>query len=133
MNSTSPRTYGSTRPPTGFGSATRATSGCSGSIPDGRFLGSVGENGNRPGYLARPRGLATDSDGHVFVSDAAFEAVQVFDDKKNFLLFVGRAGVTPGQFNMPGGVFIDGRDRVYVADTQNARVQVFQYVKEVQP
>lgn len=100
---------------------------------DGRFGGSIGENGNRPGYLARPRGLAVDSDGHVFVSDAAFEAVQVFDDKKNFLLFVGRAGTAPGQFSMPGGVFIDGRDRVYVADTQNARVQVFQYIKEVKP
>lgn len=98
--------------------------------PDGRFGGSIGENGNRPGYLARPRGLAVDSDGHVFVSDAAFEAIQVFDDKKNFLLFVGRAGKAPGQFSMPGGVFIDGRDRVYVADTQNARVQIFQYIKE---
>jgi DNA-binding beta-propeller fold protein YncE len=99
--------------------------------PDGRFGGSIGENGNRPGYLARPRGVAVDSDGHVFVSDAAFEAIQLFDDKKNFLLFVGRAGTAPGQFSMPGGVFIDGRDRVYVADTQNARVQVFQYIKEV--
>lgn len=101
--------------------------------PDGRFGGFVGENGNRPGYLARPRGVAVDSEGHVFVSDAAFEAFQIFDEKKNFLLFVGRAGAAPGQFSMPGGVFIDGRDRVYVADTQNARVQVFQYIKEVQP
>lgn len=101
--------------------------------PDGRVGGAIGENGNRPGYLARPRGVAVDSDGHVFVIDAAFEAFQVFDDKKNFLLFVGRAGAAPGQFSMPGGIFIDGRDRVYVADTQNARVQVFQYVKEVKP
>lgn len=101
--------------------------------PDGRFGGSIGENGNRPGYLARPRGVAVDSEGHVFVVDAAFEAFQLFDDKNNFLLFVGRAGSAAGQFSMPGGVFIDGRDRVYVADTQNARVQVFQYIKEVQP
>lgn len=101
--------------------------------PDGRFGGAIGENGNRPGYLARPRGVAVDSEGHVFVVDAAFEAFQVFDDKKNFLLFVGRAGTAPGQFSMPGGIFIDGRDRVYVADTQNARVQVFQYIKEVKP
>ena len=100
---------------------------------DGRFGGFIGENGNRPGYLARPRGVAVDSEGHVFVVDAAFEAFQVFDDKKNFLLFVGRAGTGPGQFSMPGGIFIDGRDRVYVADTQNARVQVFQYIKEVKP
>ncbi len=101
--------------------------------PDGRFGGSIGENGNRPGYLARPRGVAVDSEGHVFVVDAAFEAFQVFDDKKRFLLFVGRAGTAPGRFSMPGGIFIDGRDRVYVADTQNARVQVFQYIKEVKP
>ena len=98
--------------------------------PDGRFGGSIGENGNRPGYLARPRGVAVDSDGHVFVSDAAFEAVQPSMIRK-LLLFVGRAGMAPGQFSMPGGVFIDGRDRVYVADTHNARVQVFQYIKEV--
>jgi len=101
--------------------------------PDGRFGGFIGENGNRPGYLARPRGVAVDSEGHVFVVDAAFEAFQVFDDKKNLLLFVGRAGNAPGQFSMPGGIFIDGLDRVYVADTQNARVQVFQYLKEVKP
>lgn len=101
--------------------------------PDGRYGGFIGENGNRPGYLARPRGVAVDSEGHVFVVDAAFEAFQIFDDMKNLLLFVGRAGDGPGRFSMPGGIFIDGRDRVYVADTQNARVQVFQYIKEVKP
>ncbi|MBI3563646.1 MAG: hypothetical protein HY079_00460 [Elusimicrobia bacterium] len=101
--------------------------------PEGRFLGKMGENGNRPGYLARPRGIARDSDGHVYATDAAFDAMQLFDAAGGFLLFVGRAGAGLGEFNMPGGVFVDGRDRVYVADTQNGRVQVFQYVKEVQP
>lgn len=100
---------------------------------DGRYRSKLGENGNRPGYLARPRGVARDSDGHLYAADAAFDAMQVFDDSGRFLLFVGRAGGGPGEFSMPGGVFVDARDRVYVADTQNGRVQVFQYVKEVQP
>lgn len=99
---------------------------------DGKPLGRLGENGNRPGYLARPRGIATDSDGHTYIADAAFDAFQIFDEK-NLLLFVGRAGGAAGEFNMPGGIFIDGRDRLYVADTQNGRVQVFQYLKEVKP
>lgn len=100
---------------------------------EGRFLGKEGENGNRPGYLARPRGLARDSDGHVYAADAAFDAVQVFEPNGAFLLFVGRAGGAPGEFGMPGGVFIDESDRVFVADTGNSRVQVFQYIKEAKP
>ena len=101
--------------------------------PDGRFIGKMGENGNRPGYLARPRGIAKDSAGHVYAADAAFDAFQVFEPNNSFLLFVGHAGSRPGEFSMPGGIFIDGRDRAYVADTQNARVQVFQFLQEAQP
>lgn len=100
---------------------------------DGRFIGKMGENGNRPGYLARPRGIAKDSEGHVYATDAAFDAFQLFEPNDDLLLFVGRAGSRPGEFSMPGGIFIDGRDRVYVADTQNGRVQVFQYIPEAKP
>ncbi|OGR47218.1 MAG: hypothetical protein A2X40_10405 [Elusimicrobia bacterium GWC2_65_9] len=101
--------------------------------PDGKALGRLGENGNRPGYVARPRGLARDSQGHVYLADAAFDAFQVFDLQSRLLLFVGRAGTGPGELNLPGGIFIDERDRVYVADTQNGRIQVFQYLKESKP
>lgn len=100
---------------------------------DGTFRGELGSNGNRPGYLARPRGIARDSEGHVYLADAAFDAFQIFDEKSRLLLFVGRAGGRPGEFSMPGGVFVDDRDRVYVADSYNARVQVFQYRKEAAP
>ncbi len=101
--------------------------------PDGVYQGEFGSNGNRPGYLARPRGLARDSEGHVYLSDAAFDAVQIFNEKGRLLLFVGKAGGRPGEFSMPGGIFIDSRARVYVADTYNRRVQVFQYLKEATP
>ena len=99
----------------------------------GDFRGELGSNGNRPGYLARPRGVARDSEGHVYLADAAFDAFQIFDESSRLLLFVGRAGGRPGEFSMPGGISVDARDRVYVADSYNARVQVFQYLKEGAP
>lgn len=96
---------------------------------EGRPVGAFGENGDRPGYLARPRGVALDSDGDVYVVDGAMEALQIFDGKGRLLLFVGREGGRPGEFSLPGGVFVDGGDRVLMADTYNGRVQIFQYLK----
>ncbi|MDA8244849.1 MAG: hypothetical protein M0025_12125 [Elusimicrobia bacterium] len=96
----------------------------------GRPTGALGRNGNCPGYLARPRGVAADSEGHVYVADGAMSAVQIFDESGRLLLYFGERGGQPGEFYLPGGVFIDGDDRIYVADTYNARVQVFQYLKD---
>ena len=98
-------------------------------VPDG----SVGAAGNRPGYLARPRGVAVDSDGHLYIVDAAFEAFSLFDREGKLLLFVGSAGGAAGEFALPGGIFIDEGDRVLVADTLNARVQILRYAKGPQP
>ena len=47
--------------------------------PTGQLLGTIGEIGDGPGALARPRGIAVDSEGHVYVADAAFDNVQIFD------------------------------------------------------
>lgn len=100
---------------------------------EGRPLAAVGESGDRPGFMARPKGLATDSDGNLHVADAALEALQILDRSGRLLLFVGQEGRGPGEFSLPGGVFIDEQDRVFVSDTFNGRVQVFQYFKEAAP
>lgn len=97
--------------------------------PEGRPLATFGENGDRPGYLARPRGLALDSDGDVYSADGAMEALQIFDTQGRLLLFVGQEGGQPGEFSLPGGIFVDPADRVLVADTYNGRVQLFQYLR----
>ncbi|MBI5594869.1 MAG: hypothetical protein HY928_02145 [Elusimicrobia bacterium] len=101
--------------------------------PDGSPDGSVGHPGNRPGYLARPRGVALDSDGNLYVVDGAFEAFQLFDAEGRLLMLVGSAGNGPGEFSLPGGIAIDAADRIFVADTFNSRVQMFRYLKGVQP
>ena len=97
---------------------------------DGNFLTKIGKIGDAPGMVARPKGVAVDSEDHVYVVDAAFDNFQIFSDQGEILLFVGEAGRTPGKFWLPAGVHIDDEDRIYVADSYNRRVQVFQYLGE---
>ncbi|MDI6872023.1 MAG: 6-bladed beta-propeller [Bacillota bacterium] len=94
----------------------------------GNFLKAFGEAGDGPGMMARSRGVAVDTDGHIYVVDAAFNNFQVFNDQGQLLLWVGQGGVGPGQFNSPAGIFIDEQNRVYVADRLNARVQIIQFL-----
>lgn len=101
--------------------------------PDGRPDGAIGHPGNRPGYLARPRGVALDSEGHVYSVDGAFEAFQLFDKEGRLLMFVGSAGNGAGEFSLPAGIAVDGSDRIFVADTFNSRIQIFRYLKGGRP
>lgn len=91
----------------------------------GGFLWKFGQNGNGSGDLAAPKGIATDSAGHVYVVDALFDLVQIFDRQGQLLLSFGEHGSQPGQFTLPRGIFIASDDKVYVADAYNQRVQVF--------
>jgi DNA-binding beta-propeller fold protein YncE len=88
----------------------------------------IGRQGDRPGYLTRPKGVAFDSEGNIWVVDAAFNNFQIFDPQGRILMFVGSYGSAPGTFNLPLGISIDQQDRVYVADALNARVQIFQFL-----
>ncbi len=97
---------------------------------DGNFLSKFGRLGDKPGMFSRPKGIGIDSEGHIYVSDAAFNNVQIFDDRGNILLYFGGAGFGPSQFYLPAGIYVDDDDRVYIVDSFNARVQVYQYVSE---
>jgi DNA-binding beta-propeller fold protein YncE len=93
-------------------------------------LRKFGRLGDQAGDFSRPKGIGVDSEGHVYVADAAFDNFQVFDENGQLLLFIGGAGVEPGYFEVPAGVFVDENDRVYVVDSLSSRVQVFQYLSE---
>jgi len=95
----------------------------------GHFITSFGESGDATGNMARPKGVAVDSEGHIYVADALFHVVQIFDRKGQFLFSFGGQGQGEGEFWMPSGMYIDRSDHIYVADSYNARVQVFQLVR----
>jgi sugar lactone lactonase YvrE len=84
--------------------------------------------GDHAGDFARPKGIATDSQGHIYVVDALFHAIQIFNTGGELLLTIGGLGQEQGQFWIPNGVFITKSDLILVADTYNKRIQVFRYI-----
>jgi DNA-binding beta-propeller fold protein YncE len=87
------------------------------------LLTAIGREGDGPGSFARPKGVAVDARGNVYVVDGLFDNVQVFDRSGRLLLVIGAAGSAPGEFWSPAGIDIDG-DLIYVADTFNHRIQI---------
>lgn len=96
---------------------------------DGRCLTTIGQKGNGAGDFALPKGVAFDSEGHLYVVDAQFENVQIFDSAGRLLLAFGREGRDPGEFWLPSGIAIDQQNRIWIADGGNRRIQVFAYLR----
>lgn len=71
------------------------------------YLSSFGEVGSGFGQFTRPKGICNDKDGNIYVVDAAFENVQVFDSSGNLLMHFGGTYTAPGGMWLPADVFID--------------------------
>ena len=93
----------------------------------GAFESSFGSLGDGEGGFFRPKGIALDSENHIYLVEGMWGSVQVFDRQGQLLYVFGGRGTALGQFQLPAGLFIDPADRVYVVDSYNHRVQVFQY------
>jgi len=76
---------------------------------DGEFVQSFGIGvGDAPGNFARPKGIDVDRMGRLYVVDAAFGLVQIFDKDGQLLLYFGEPGSTHGAgLDMPAGIDID--------------------------
>jgi DNA-binding beta-propeller fold protein YncE len=94
---------------------------------DGEPISAFGENGDGSGQFALSKGLATDTEGHIYIADALSNFVQVFDMEGRFLLGFGGMGGEPGQFRLPAGIHSFG-NTIYIADSQNGRIQVFEFL-----
>lgn len=86
--------------------------------------------------FGRPMGAAFSPEGLLYVTDADYNRVCVFDSKGHFLFEFGGLGITkplpgavatwrPGLMNYPVGIDVDQDGQVYVADFRNDQIQVF--------
>jgi len=94
----------------------------------GMPIGMIGERGLYVGNLTRPKGIAVDSDNHIYVIESYYDHLIVFDRAGRYLLPIGGTGSEVGRFFLPSGVWIDDRQRVFIADMFNGRVIVLQYL-----
>ena len=73
----------------------------------------------------KPKGVAVDSGGNIYVCDSLRDAVQVYAQDRGYFLSFGQAGQLAGEFWMPSGLYIDRKDTIYVADTYKAGSRFF--------
>lgn len=97
---------------------------------DGRYLRDFGRRGLFVGDMPRPKGIAADSHGNLYVVESYYDHLLVFNDDGELLLPIGGSGSGIGQFYLPAGVWTDHRDRIYVADSFNGRIMIFQLLGE---
>ena len=91
-----------------------------------------GKAGDAPGTFQRPKGVAIDSDGHIWVVDASQCNVQIYDKEGHLLAYFGYGGGLPGQFGLPAGIAIDKGNRAVVSDQVRGRIQVFRYITDAE-
>ena len=99
---------------------------------DGKFVSTFGKAGDGPGYFARPKGVAVDSDGHIWVADGQQDRVQVFNQQAQLLITLGGHGLLPGQFQGLVGIATDKNNRVFTSEMYPGRVQQFRYVTDAE-
>jgi DNA-binding beta-propeller fold protein YncE len=80
--------------------------------PGGAFVRQFGRLGDEAGTLSRPKGVAVDRDGRVFVSDGLLAAVEVFASDGTYLGMIGRSdpndSASTSVFIAPAGLSLNG-------------------------
>jgi len=100
---------------------------------DGTFIREYGKNGDGPGYFARPKGVAIDSDGHIWVADGVQDRVQVFNKDWQLLISFGGHGLLPGQFAGLVNIASDTKqNRIITSEIYAGRVQAFRYITDAE-
>ncbi len=99
--------------------------------PEGNFIKSIGQAGDRIGNFARPKGIAIDREDHLYAVDAAFENTQIFDiNSTDLLLFFGGYQTGPGSMYLPNSIHIDYENEEYFSQyiDKNFDVEYLVYV-----
>ena len=85
-----------------------------------RVLGTAGTG---VGSFDKPRGVAVDRWGYLYVSDSGRHRIQRMDPATGDWVAWGSYGSGAGMFNQPLGLGVDAVGNLYVADGNNNRIQ----------
>ena len=90
----------------------------------GSFVSKFGEQGNQPGQLKFPRGIAIDHDhNRILVVDFNHRVQSWSLSEQSFLSCIGYRGSGDLEFNGPHGIAIDKHHRrIVITDTHNNRL-----------
>lgn len=80
------------------------------------YMHSFGELGKGFGQFTRPKGVCADKEGNIYVVDAAFENVQIFDPAGALLMYFGGTYSAPGGMWLPADVTIDYNNLNYYSE-----------------
>jgi DNA-binding beta-propeller fold protein YncE len=84
--------------------------------PSGNLKRTIGRLGDNIDELVRPKGIALDREGRIWVVDSgaslspspwSTEVAKIYDPQGRLLLFFGRPGNGPGNMNLPAKVILD--------------------------
>jgi len=94
------------------------------SIPH-HYVAQWGSFGTDAGQFQSPQGIALDSSGNIYVTDAGNNRIQKFNSSGGYLAQWGSFGTDAGQFQSPQGIALDSSGNIYVTDSLNHRIQKF--------
>lgn len=86
---------------------------------------SFGSSGSGNGQFSHPAGIATDSEGNLWVVDQGHNRVQKFNEAGEYVSQFGSGGSGNGQFSTPKAIAIDAEGDLWVADSGNGRLEQF--------
>ena len=89
-----------------------------------RWVSPISEFGIELGQLYRPKGVAVDSSGRVFISDSSLRVEQVFSPQGAFIGILTGEDHHPLRFEHPMGLRFDAAGRLYVVELKADRVAV---------
>jgi len=79
----------------------------------GTFQYAIGKIGDSSGAMFRPKGIAVDSEGDLYVVTGCGARYRFSNRQGELLYYFGKRGTAAGQFQLPTGLFIDRNDRIY--------------------